>query len=468
MTNVEQTSFKPIRRNARGAYPHLQLNLAQLLNAARLVSAAGQVEFGSGQLWFQPPAAAWSRMQELHRRSVRSAAPVTRADVSGLNPGQAGLAYKNVLACTLGQLMVIADADRRQMLEHLLDYVERSRSFDGLESPFLSAMIVAAGASPKLYAQGQSLWQQLGPPARVGGGRARAPVFNAETHGFVFLDGSLLAGLGRGQVNAAALAAPAQLGQVLAGMTVKAYGINAAVTATDSDFCESAFRVGGAIVGGVLGYLGGGAKGGVEGASLGKDAGEVVGSLVCDWGKTDKSNDGPGADQQAPGGQGGAPSGQEGAPAGPAGQGGAGPGGQGDAGSGQGSGNNQGSSGSSSNNDTDNQPDDDSTDPLTCGYPPDDGPGPFQPFQIESSTFASGAGLRSYLHPAGGALIVSAVPQLSGSAVSSLGFLQGVPGLASKLHEVAAVGSLGVVSPTVAKANVGTLVGKTAGKVGTL
>jgi hypothetical protein len=220
------------------------------LTASSVAKLAAQSErFGRCSVVFFPPQFVWTRLQELHRASLR------KPDAKHLAPKQARSYYDAVRTASLSQLWVGADSTRQAWFNHLLDAIEQLRSFDGLETPFLSGLNTAQVAGQHgSVERGVRLWRRYGVPAHLGGGHSRSPVLDTTRNAIVFVDHKGLSSLGPKGAHSALL--DPKTGGVLAAGS-KASGIFDAGVAQDGDPCENFFKAGGALAGTSLGALGG-------------------------------------------------------------------------------------------------------------------------------------------------------------------------------------------------------------------
>ena len=90
-------------------------------------------------LWFYDDQKALARLAELHRVAV--GLPGTRRTISSkLKKANAPHAHMTSLACMLASFQHGTTKQRTRMFNGLLRYVRKTKSFDGLESPFLTGL----------------------------------------------------------------------------------------------------------------------------------------------------------------------------------------------------------------------------------------------------------------------------------------------------------------------------------------
>ena len=140
------------------------------LAAGRLMNASPSPVFGRCTLWFYPAAFMWQRTQALHRR-----AQATVADRNHLSPAAATAAYENAIISAMGQFGAISDVHRMRFFDHLLDAIEKSRSLQGLATPFLSGLNTAGLLQDKhRVTRATNLWKQFGATGATGPKLVRA------------------------------------------------------------------------------------------------------------------------------------------------------------------------------------------------------------------------------------------------------------------------------------------------------
>jgi hypothetical protein len=114
----------------------------------------------------------WRRLQAIYARQEDDSDTRTRAR---------RCVYRNALISTMGQAQLQASS-RGLMLESLLECVDDTKSFDGLESPFLSLMSAAFLMQRReLFETGIELWKQHHSPKAAGTAPVRLYDFEART-----------------------------------------------------------------------------------------------------------------------------------------------------------------------------------------------------------------------------------------------------------------------------------------------
>jgi hypothetical protein len=445
--------------------------LRPISRGTTIATSAGSVQFESRKLWFYPPQFVWTTLQGLHRASLAG-----RPDGHHLPAQRARAAYVNGLTAAMGQFWIASDHARCSLFDRLLDAVQHARSFDGLESPFLSGFntVEVLGDHARVM-RAEGLWKSFGAPAHLGGGAQRAFVLDTSTSTVLFLSATAVLSLGVKGAHANLIASAA----AHLAVQLPQAGLVDAGAAQDGDTCKGLFALGGAIVGGVVfsGAAGAATAGPgavpawAPGAALGASAGGIAGNLLCGWITAPSGSGGTGGaggagqgvaidttgdnntggptnenagtvDQtQSSSSEGGASSSQsesnssQSSTEGPNASGNGSGSGSGDN-SGSGSGDNSGS-GSGDNSGTGSGNDNHSGD---GGMPnPDDPhgyPDPNSPrgFGAITSTFPTGAGVASYLtRTSSGAWLCHGVAQLTDKGtVAHAGILAAIPGFAAQ------------------------------------
>jgi hypothetical protein len=126
------------------------------------------------------PSKAWQGMLDLHRRALGGTAGLPPS-ATALTPEQAFAALSNAVASALAQIAVLGTAGADRLLSGLCDHVEANRKLDGVESPFLSALVVAlrSGGTP-VTDRAAKLWRTHGRPPKLTGGAAGTVVLAAD------------------------------------------------------------------------------------------------------------------------------------------------------------------------------------------------------------------------------------------------------------------------------------------------
>jgi hypothetical protein len=95
--------------------------------------------FGTRRLWMFPTTVALVRLQELARRAAGYSGPWTLSASAELTVNEARAAHRIGTAAALGQLFVVPDETRREILRTITQFCSQTRSIDGVMPLFISA-----------------------------------------------------------------------------------------------------------------------------------------------------------------------------------------------------------------------------------------------------------------------------------------------------------------------------------------
>jgi hypothetical protein len=252
---------------------------AQVTSSAHpsIITATGDIRFVPIRLWAYPSAFVSHRLQQLHDRAVGA------RDEKKLSPKRAKVAYRMALESALGGYVALSDRTRLQTAGAIIDAVAKLGRIDGLESLFLTAMVTATSlGKAELVARGEKLWKAHGAPARIGGGRKAALVFDTTTNRVAYLGEKGLASLGHGGANANVVGGT-DMYEAIAG---RVSALDAGIAQDGDGVCVTVFAFVGAVCGAVVGAgasspsgpgaVAGGAAGGFIGERIGKADGEIL------------------------------------------------------------------------------------------------------------------------------------------------------------------------------------------------
>lgn len=293
---MSNANSQPSIRAFVGIRPAAGASTGRLERSSEAPVHAAQLQFGHCQLYFYPALFAWTRIQGLHR-----AAQLAGPDGDHLPPAQARAAFQTAIDCAMGQFLVIADANRLSQFDHLLDAIAGLKSFMGLATPFLSglntAAVLADGARVGRAAQ---LWSQYGATTYVGSALTTAYLVDSSTKSVIAVSAANLKALAPRGANASILY-PANIRHL--SLQLQNEGLVDIGVAQDGESeCTSALKLGGAIVGTIIGGLAAGGGGAAAGFGVGATVGDIVGGFVCSsQGSGDQSSSGQGGDQSTGG-----------------------------------------------------------------------------------------------------------------------------------------------------------------------
>lgn len=414
------------------------------LTTTAAAKALASLDLQPCTLWFYPPAFVWGRLQEMHRVSLFPA-----PDRKHLPPAEAKEAYLTALTAVMGHYWVVADAARMALFDQLLDLVAKSRSFDGLESPFLTGFNTAAHLKDRARTtRAAGLWKQYGPPAHLGANMPYTTIIDTGTNSLLFVKASGVISLGPKGAHGSLID---QQAQNFAEQVVEAGLLDTGVAQDGYGTCMAGNILGGALLGAAVGALAGAAitntwqgagAGAIAGFEIGGVLGTAAGYYSCEptsaptGPATSGTPTGPDEGPQGPAG----PTGPDAGPQGPAGP--TGP----DAGPQGPTGPTGPTSGDGDTTNPNGQSVDPTQPPTSGGMPnPDDPkgyPDPDDPrgFSLVSPTYATGAGIASYFTRASsGAWVCSDVPQIGANgSIANAGFLIAVPSIAALVGATAA------------------------------
>ena len=170
-----------------------------LLGAARgdrgrlaIQTHSGRIEFDPCLVRLYPTARAYLHLRYLHLKSVSE-------NVKKTERTDALEAYVDALVTCLAYLVVIPSKLRRPLLRRLIQFVSFAKSFDGLESVFLTLLTDAEQAGDAaLMNAALGAWAMYGPPKEPGGGLACSFLLDPRTHFVTAVEQSALEHLGDG------------------------------------------------------------------------------------------------------------------------------------------------------------------------------------------------------------------------------------------------------------------------------
>jgi hypothetical protein len=229
----------------------------------------------------------WERVQALHRR-----AQVTVADRQHLSPAAAAVGYDNAIISVLGQFTAISDQHRMRFFDHLLDAIAKSRSFEGLATPFLSCLNTAGLLHDKQrVGRATALWKQFGATAAQGPKLIRGFLIDTGAKTFTPISANALNQLAPHGVKASLMTD----GSIknLAVQIVQAGLLDQGVAA-DGDTCKGAAKLICGIVGAVIGGGLSEGTGAVAGFGAGVAVGDILGDLGCGHSSASQSQAGAG------------------------------------------------------------------------------------------------------------------------------------------------------------------------------
>jgi hypothetical protein len=146
----------------------------------RLRTGTGTIRFVKGTIWLQRADLVHLRLQEFHRAAIGWTSGIQLTAASNAPLPTAKKVYHHAVTCYLGQFIACDDRERLQMFARLLEFVEASWSFDGLEFAFETGMHTARAAGrTELVRRGEILWRRIGPPRVTGGGLDAVPVYHS-------------------------------------------------------------------------------------------------------------------------------------------------------------------------------------------------------------------------------------------------------------------------------------------------
>ncbi len=211
------------------------------------------------------------------------------------------------LGCVIGQFAVMPDVGRQNLFESLLQSIEHTKSFDGLESVFLTGLnSMGLMGKTDLVTQGLTLWDQIGISIPSDGGSTLTPFLDTSTNTASFLGSNALSSLGPQGANRAVLSQGPGLGlgiQSLAegdgdgggtggnepsggneptGGNEPSGGSQPPGGGGDPEpsLIETIFQAAGTLVGAIVGLITGGVAGGQAGAKVGGAIGQAIGGLI--------------------------------------------------------------------------------------------------------------------------------------------------------------------------------------------
>jgi hypothetical protein len=243
-----------------------------LARPGRRVSADA-IRYEKGIVYLYPLPRNWQRLQELHYKVVGAPQGPDPLVISPrLSPEYAQGAYRYSLACTLGHFAVLDTKSQVAVYTSLLDFITAARSFDGLESVFLTTLNVVGLAEDRaLFRRGRALWNRLGPPKQIGGGWSTSPFLEMRTHAMGFLDKAELTEVDAELKDPAIMGASAVFGErILSKVADDANQVMSGDNGEPSTFAKSvgiaAGVAAGAVVAKTVGAYAGTAGGGAAGA----------------------------------------------------------------------------------------------------------------------------------------------------------------------------------------------------------